>query len=253
MGAILRGQAGRAALVPVIMLLIIMASALPARAQSTGQPQAAETQPAPGAQAQVAQAQNAPVIDTADLKLWPEYDDPGILVIFSGRFAEGTTFPLQVTFPVPVGARNIQATYEDASGSLINRPFDVKDGKLTYEIPSAAFHLEYYVDRAPSGEQRDIAYDFVAPYPVNALSVSVQQPARSSGFTLAPASESSQTGTDGLTYYVFNRRNLAAGEKLGLEIKYSKADTGLSAPQLAVAPTGAAALPATGGSAATTA
>ncbi len=51
----------------------------------------------------------------------------------------------------------MQATYQDASGGLINRPFEIADGKLTYEMPSAAFHTEYYVDRAPSGDQRQIA------------------------------------------------------------------------------------------------
>jgi hypothetical protein len=227
-GTQFKAQGSRGVLLAMIMLLVLVGNASPASAET-----------------QSAQGQNsAPVISSAELKLWPEYDDPGVLVIFSGQFADGTTFPLKATFPVPAAARNIQATYQDASGSLINRPFDVKDGKLTYELPSAGFHLEYYVDRAPTGEQRDVAYDFEAPYPVDALSVSVQQPARSSGFTLTPASENTQTGNDGLTYYVFNRRNLAAGEKLGLNIKYTKADTGLSAPQLAVAPTGAVAQPA---------
>jgi hypothetical protein len=54
---------------------------------------------------------------------------------------------------------------------------------------------------------------------------------------LTPASESSQKAADGLTYYIFNRRNLAAGEKLDITISYSKTDSGLSAPQL-VAPAG---------------
>jgi hypothetical protein len=207
-----KGRAPRAALGAIILFFILLSGAVPASAQSAT--------PAP----------SAPVIDTAELKLWPEYDDPGLLVIFSGQFAEGTKFPLQATFPVPAGARNIQATYQDTSGSLINKPFEVKDGTLTYELPSKGFHLEYYVDRAPSGEERDIPYDFVAPYAISALTVDVQQPARATGFALSPAGASSQAGTDGLTYYTLNRAKLAAGEKLPLDIKYSKADTGLSAP-----------------------
>lgn len=239
MGTMFRRHVGRAALVTLIMLFIGMGTALPAGARSASQ-------------AQDDQAQDAPVINTAELKLWPEYDDPGLLVIFSGQFAEGTTFPVKVTFPVPTGARNIQATYLDTSGSLINRPFDVKDGDLTYELPSSAFHVEYYVDRAPSGEQRVIPYHFEVPYAIKTLNISVQQPARSSGFTLTPASENTQQGTDGLTYHVLNRSDLAAGEELALEIKYSKGDTGLSAPQLAVAPTSAAPPQAAAASAAAT-
>lgn len=230
-----RGQARRLALVAMILLLIAVVSAQPVSARPAG--------------AQV----TTPTIETAELRLWPEYDDPGLLVIISGQFAEGTTLPLQASIPIPEGARNIQATYQDASGSLINRPFEVKDGKLTYELLSRGFHVEYYVDRAPSGEERDITFDFEAPYATNALSVAVQQPARSTGFSLAPAAEETQAGTDGLTYHVFNRRNLAAGEELGVEVKYSKADTGLSAPQLAVAATGAVNQPSASAATATTA
>ena len=55
-----------------------------------------------------------------------------------------------------------------------------------------------------------------------------------------PQPKVSETGQDGLTYHVLNRRNLAAGEKVDIGIRYAKTDTGLSAPQLAVAQTGAA-------------
>lgn len=183
----------------------------------------------------LAGAQSAPVLESAELRLWPEYDDPGLLVIFGGEFAEGATFPLTVAIPVAAEARNVQATYEDAAGSLLNRPFEITDGNLTYELPSAAFHIEYYVDRAPSSNERSISYTFQAPYAINSLRVSVQQPARSTDFSLTPAAESQQQGTDGLTYHVINRTGVAAGEQLQITINYTKTDTDLSAPLLSVA------------------
>ncbi|MCU0508218.1 MAG: zinc ribbon domain-containing protein [Anaerolineae bacterium] len=183
----------------------------------------------------------APIIESAELRLWPEYDDPGLLVIFSGDFAAGATTPLNVAFPIPAGARNIQATYQDAQGTLINRPFEVVDGKLTYELPTGTFHTEHYVDREPSGDTRQIKYVFEAPYAMNALRVAVQQPARSTDFSLSPAADTTEQGTDGLTYHVFTRQNLAAGEKLEIDVNYAKSDTSLSAPQLSVTDTDAAA------------
>lgn len=209
-----------------LMLSLATVMALPANAQTT-----------------------APVIENMQLRLWPEYDDPGVLVIQAGQFAANTTFPLQAAFPAPTGTRNVQATYVDASSSLINRPFEIKDGKLTYELPSAGFQVEYYLDRAPSGDQRNITYSFVAPYAINTLRVEVQQPARAASFTMTPASEGMQTAGDGLTYYSFSRRNVAAGETLEITISYSKTDTGFSQPQLAVAaPTGATETAAAAGS-----
>lgn len=220
MAMLRRGQARPAALIAlsffILALMLAPISSFPASAQTS-----------------------APVIETASLRLWPEYDDPGLLVILAGQFGSDTAFPLQAAFPAPAGIRNVQATYEDASSSLINRTFEIKDGKLTYELPSTGFQVEYYLDRAPGGEQRNISYSFVAPYAIKALRVEVQQPARSTGFAMTPASETSQKGSDDLTYYVFNRSNVAAGEKLDITISYSKTDTGLSAPQIAVAQTGA--------------
>ncbi len=208
-------RTGAAALVTTVALLLIVAYALPV------------------------DAQDSPVIAQAELRLWPEYDDPGLLVIFSGSFASGTTFPLQAVFPLPTGARNVQATYKDASGTLINQPFKIDGGKLNYELPSADFHFEFYLDRAPSGDQRTISYTLDAPYAILAVRIAVQQPARATGFTLTPAAESSEQGSDGLTYQIVNRRDVVAGEKVELVVNYSKPDTGLTAPQLAVTTTDA--------------
>lgn len=204
---------GAAALVITVVLLLAVAPVLPAGAQ------------------------NSPVVQQAELRLWPEYDDPGLLVIFSGSFESKTAFPLQVAFPIPAGARNVQATYKDESGTLINLPFEVGDGKLTYELPAADFHFEFYLDRAPSGDERTISYTLDSPYAVQSLSIAVQQPARATGFTLTPAAENSQQGSDGLTYHILSRQSVAAGETIDLVLKYTKPDTGLTAPQLAVTTT----------------
>ena len=51
-----------------------------------------------------AAAQDTLTIPQASLKLWPEFDDPGVLVIFAGDFANGAAFPQDVAFPVAEGA-----------------------------------------------------------------------------------------------------------------------------------------------------
>lgn len=175
-----------------------------------------------------------PRITEASLRLWPEYDDPGLLVIFSGTFAATTAFPQTVAFPIPANARNIQATYQDATGGLITQAWQIVDGKLTYNLPVPGFHIEYYVDRTPSGNERAITHVFEAPYAIQALTVTAQQPARATGFSLTPAPEQTLLGEDGLTYHTFNRANLAAGEKLEINLRYTKTDSGLSSPQLAI-------------------
>jgi hypothetical protein len=179
-------------------------------------------------------AQGEPQISQASLRLWPEYDDPGLLVIFSGSFTETASFPQKVAFPVATGARNIQATVNDATQGLLTQTWQMEGNKVTYTLPQPGFQLEYYVDRPPSGSKREILHTFEAPYPIKSLEIAVQQPARATDFSMTPKSTSTVTGTDGLTYHLITLENLAAGEKRDIAISYVKTDSGLTSPQLAV-------------------
>ena len=181
-----------------------------------------------------AAAQGALTIPQASLKLWPEYDDPGVLVILSGDFANDASFPQTVAFPVAEGARNIQATVNDPAKGLLSQEWQMQDGKVAYSLPQPGFHLEYYVDRPVSGDQRKIVHTFEAPYPIKSLEIAVQQPARATDFSVTPAPSRTTTGADGLTYHIINLENLAAGEKRDIAISYVKTDSGLSSPQLAL-------------------
>lgn len=174
----------------------------------------------------------------ATLRLWPEYDDPGLLVILSGTFTGTATFPQQVAFPIPANARGVQATQIDATGGLLSQPWQIVNGKLTYTLPGPQFQIEYYVDRPQSGNQRDLTYAFQTPYAIGSLQVAVQQPARATAFSMTPQPNSSVQGSDGFTYYLIDRTNLPADENLTYDIRYTKTDEGLSVAQTSATATG---------------
>ena len=173
-------------------------------------------------------------IPRASLQLWPEYDDPGLLVIFSGDFATTVAFPQQVTFPVMPGARDIQATANDPEKGLLSQVWQLDGNKLIYTLPQPGFQVEYYLDRPPSGDAREIKYTFEAPYPIGSLDIAIQQPPRATGFTVTPQSSGTEVRSDGLTYHLISRENLKAGDKLEIAISYTKTDSALTSPQLAV-------------------
>lgn len=182
-----------------------------------------------------AAAQSAELtIPRASLQLWPEYDDPGLLVIFSGDLADTTAFPQQVTFPVMPGARDIQATANDPEKGLLSQVWQLDGNKLIYTLPQPGFQIEYYLDRQPSGDTRAIKYTFEAPYPIGSLDIAVQQPPRATGFTVTPQPSGTEVRSDGLTYHLISRENLKAGDKLDIAIRYIKTDSTLTSPQLAV-------------------
>jgi hypothetical protein len=184
----------------------------------------------------VAQAPDNTIRD-ATLQLWPEYDDPGLLVLFSGDFTDTANFPQEVSFPLPAGARGIQATEKQADGRLINQTWQIANGKLVYSLPGPGFHIEYYLDRPPAGDQREISYSLELPYAIDTLNVRVQQPARSSGFSLIPPPDRSSVEADGLTYSVLKKTDLKPGDKLGLTLRYTKTDQGVSRPPSSAIPT----------------
>jgi len=180
-------------------------------------------------------------ITRATLNLWPEYDDPGLLVIFAGEFGADVAFPQPVAFPLPAGARGIQAAVPDATGALLSQPWQIVEGKLSYTLPQPQFHTEYYLDRPPAAAQRELTYTFQAPYPIQELEITVQQPARAAGFAMTPQPESSTQGSDGFTYYRLSRSNLAAGDRLDLTLRYTKNDQSPSIAPTRPAPTPAVA------------
>jgi hypothetical protein len=167
-------------------------------------------------------------IGEATLQLWPEYDDPGLLVIYSGEFTDTLQFPQEVAFPLPEGARGIQATSRESDGRLMTQEWQIVDGKLVYTLPRPGFHIEYYLDRPPSGDQRQISYTFETPYAVDSLIVRVQNPARATDFSLTPLPDASIVDKDGLTYALVNRSSLKPGDKTDLSISYRKSDQGLT-------------------------
>jgi hypothetical protein len=183
-----------------------------------------------------------PVIQSGSLRLWPEYDKPGLLVIIDGTFSNTVTFPKEMVFTLPAGAHDIQTTMKDASGGLLTQAWHMDGNKLSFTLPGAGFQVEYYVDTPLLGSQRNLSYAFQVPYTIEKLEIEVQQPARATNFSVVPQPESSSPGSDGLTYYHLLRSNVAAGQSLPITIQYGKADQGTSVtpvPAAAAAPAAA--------------
>ena len=110
-----------------------------------------------------ASAQEVVPLKWLDIRLWPEYDSPQLLVILEGETAQ----PHQtVLFPLPAGA-SVHAvattaddgTLVDNAWEQITSPEGVDLISITPEGPQ--FHLEYYTTLPTEGGRRTI--DFVLP------------------------------------------------------------------------------------------
>lgn len=177
------------------------------------------------------------------VQLWPEYDQPSMLVITDFEVAANTQLPASVTFHIPQDANLIAVAAYDANGSLINAVFDgpTADGEwqaFTVTLNSAAAHFEYYQPITFNGEQRIFSYLWDGAYAVNVFNIRVLEPLDTTSFTITPQLASISQESDH-KYFESGLMKFAAGEQFALNLDYKKSSNTLIASSQAVQPAAA--------------
>jgi len=180
-------------------------------------------------------AQEPPALSSLTISLWPEYDDPSLLVIYRGQFAAGATLPLPVEFRIPAEAGQPAAlAYLDERGQLLTLEYTTRaEGDrlvVAFELPTPDFHLEYYapLPGSPAPGQRTFTYTYAADYTVAALDLKVQEPLGSQGLKLEPAADSVIQDADGLNYHLASAGPLRQNDTATWTVSYEKTDSGLT-------------------------
>jgi ribosomal protein L32 len=163
------------------------------------------------------------------ISLWPEYDDPRILVLYEGEFADGSGFPQQVAFPAPLGSDigQVCALTKPANEHLCQLYETTTEGDsiaISYSLPIPTFFLEYYYDGLQGQPDKTFSYQYVSAYPIERLDIEVQQPLKSSGFSLSPA-HSTAGSAGGFTYYQYAFNDVEPGQVINIDGSYSKSDS----------------------------
>ena len=135
--------------------------------------------------AQPAAAQpEAPQLASWDVQVWPEYDQPSVLVIATGALSPDTPFPQQVAVPIPAGASIHAVAYPAAAGNLLNLQWTPQTGpegtSVVFTLDQPQFIVEYYADVLSPPPNRSFALDVVTPLAAQQASLTVRQPSRAS-------------------------------------------------------------------------
>ena len=185
-----------------------------------------------------AQAQAPVVLDRLQVSLWPEYDRPGVLVIYRAVLPADQTLPVGLAFRIPAAAGEPSAVaYRQDDLNLISLPYQrqvVGDLALvTFTTSVREVQFEYY-DPALLVQDSDHRFVFTWPgdYAVGEFAVEVQQPAQATGIIVNPALGSGTLGSDGMTYFSATLGGLAAGQPQVVEVAYAKTGSGLSFERL---------------------
>jgi hypothetical protein len=193
---------------------------------------------------QAAQAQtNSGPTGFKNVNLWvyPEYDDPRLLVILQGQIT-GVNPPTLVSFLVPSQAEMNSAGSMDAQGNYSGGPPDRKSSQISgwdeisYELKTDTFRVEYYDPVITSQPDKQISYDFRYLYPISDLKVVIQEPTKSTNFNVVPDGTAGTEG--GFRVHYFSYSNLTADTPLHFDISYTKTDPNPSISSPSTTPAG---------------
>jgi ribosomal protein L40E len=188
-----------------------------------------------------AQAQTETHLSSVSVEIWPEYDQPAVLVICHITLSADETLPANLNLRVPAKAEVYAVAVSDATGSLLNTPYDrtVQGSWASLKITASSrdVQVEYYEDLVKNGTTRHIVYEWAGDYVVDAFAVALQQPLDATDMVTNPVLTKSSLGQDGFIYFRSEPQPLAVEQSFTLTADYQKASDSLSTTGLTVQPT----------------
>lgn len=187
-----------------------------------------------------AQAQNNINFSSVAVEIWPEFDQPSVLVIYHYNLSANATLPAVLDLRVPIHASVNAVAVSDETGTLITTNYERKESGdwaiLTITSTSRTVQLEYYDDYARQGDTRQYEFTWPGNYPVDSFSINFQQPVGSTALKFTPDLGTGVVASDGLTYYNSTIGAIPVNQTFSLSIEYQKSTDTLSAEGQSVQP-----------------
>jgi len=161
------------------------------------------------------------------ISLWPEYDQPDVLVMYDITLPNDAALPfhLEVSLPAAVG-KPYAVAYQQPGGNLVNANYTYAAqgqwGKISLDAVMRDVHIEYYDNLKKEGQHRVFTFEWPGGFQVDTLSLVVQQPLRAQNMRIEPAVGEGAVESDGLTYYRAQLGTLQAGQKFQVTVTYDK-------------------------------
>jgi hypothetical protein len=188
-----------------------------------------------------ASAQTNVTLSNVTVQLWPEYDQPSMLVIIDFQVAPGTPLPVDLNFRIPLDSNLIAVASLTNDGGFLNAAFDgpQEDGEwltFTMTVNQNTIHrFEYYQPLTLNENQRIFSYLWDGMYAVDSFHISVLKPLDAVSLVTDPAYQSTED-VNGLTYYDSEVLPLARGEQFALNLQYEKTTDTLVRPPQGIQP-----------------
>lgn len=181
-------------------------------------------------------AQSPIVFSSLQVQLWPEYDQPSMLVIYDFQLAPEIQLPVGVTVQFPDDSNLVAVAVEGAGGTLLNADYlessassDWRSVIVQVESP-AIYRIEYYQPLERSGQQRQFTYEWPGQYAVQNFGIGVRLPADAMAASTLPQLQTGQS--DGSTRFLERDFGaLGAGSPFTLALNYTRTSDALAASE----------------------
>jgi len=184
--------------------------------------------------AQDVPAPAAPHLERLEIAIWPEYDQPSVLVMLRAWLAPNTPLPTSVPLPIPTAAGRPSAVAKRfPGGDLLVAQYMLEPGEEVstayISTDSPEVRLEYYVPLDVTTDQRHYHFQWPGGLTVDSVLFEVMQPTSATGFTVQPASGAPALGNDGLIYQREDLGPATPDQNFTIEVDYTKASPMLTA------------------------
>jgi hypothetical protein len=177
-----------------------------------------------------------PAIGRMKVAIMPEYDDPGVLAIYDGKFEESASYPIRTSFFIPKGSVISDACSLSHEGQHFCQLYKTANkgdyDEVSLVLPYPSFYLSFHTPRLDvQNEKKEIAYRIRANHPVKIMEVELQQPLRSTAFRVAPPENASLSQKEdsisvikGFNHVVYRLEGVATNQEVAFGIHYLKSD-----------------------------
>jgi hypothetical protein len=181
-------------------------------------------------------AQGGTKLESINIELWSEFDQPSMLVIDEFVVSQDTPLPAKVTMRFPKEG-NLIAVANESNGGLFNADFEgpVEQGdwqSITLTVQSYDPHrIEYYQPLMREGNQRRFTYQRFGDYYVKQFDLNVLIPADSTNLVTTPPLSNTQISANNLHLTgTVSRSEMKMGQSFEFDLNYERTSDALVDP-----------------------
>jgi len=175
-------------------------------------------------------AQTPDRLTSLKISIWPEFDKPSVLVLLDGVLADPSNLPRPVSVLIPSDAELSVTTWTNPDGSFApEQPAQQTkqdDGytRVTFTIAQPRFRVEYYHDLLRGAPDKTLDFVYKSSGAIDTVTLEIQQPLKATNWTMNPPAPNTRTDSDGFKYFSYAFSNIAAGQTITAQAKYTKSD-----------------------------